>query len=222
MVKLKSATTFARFSLFLLTNLVKSGSSVQFKMVCMRSEKPICAPPCLSEVSTMSPLTRLTDDGPLSSFQGRSSSASSFHASLSSMRSMVLYPWFCTLWQCLKLLNTLGLPRSKPFVRVALPASLSARSLLFTPACPGKYTHRSFRRWISTIDKIKSAIQCIASLYYLWQNAIIFSPSGFCFVVVSVLFCFSVLNFTVLSDLYVSFRMICHFALCTTSLSNYR
>ena len=105
---------------------------------------------------------------------------------------------------------------------VALPASLSARSLLFSPACPGKYTHMSFRRWISTIDKIKSVIQCIASLYYLWQNAIMFSMSGFCFVVASVLFCFSVLNFTVLSDLYVSFRMICHFALCTMSLSNYR
>ena len=31
-------------------------SSVQFKMVSMCSEKPICAPPCLSEVSSTSPL----------------------------------------------------------------------------------------------------------------------------------------------------------------------
>ena len=59
-------------------------SSVQFKMVSMRSEKPICAPHCLSEVSPTLPLknVRLIDDGPLSSFGGRSSSASSFHASL--------------------------------------------------------------------------------------------------------------------------------------------
>ena len=52
----------------------------------MRSEKPICAPPRLSEVSPSSPLNqfnvRLIDDGPLPSFQGRSSSASSFHTSL--------------------------------------------------------------------------------------------------------------------------------------------
>ena len=33
-------------------------SSVQFKMVSMRSEKPICAPPRLSEVSPSSPLKR--------------------------------------------------------------------------------------------------------------------------------------------------------------------
>ena len=31
-------------------------SSVQFRMVSMRLEKPICAPPCLSEVSPMLPL----------------------------------------------------------------------------------------------------------------------------------------------------------------------
>ena len=43
-------------------------------MVSMRSEKPICAPPRLSVC--------LIDDGPVSPFQWRSSSASSFHASL--------------------------------------------------------------------------------------------------------------------------------------------
>ena len=41
-------------------------------------------------------------------------------------------------------LSTSDLPRSKPLVGVALPASLSARSFPFTPACPGQYTHRSF------------------------------------------------------------------------------
>ena len=53
----------------------------------MRSEKPICAPPRLSEVSPALPLkqfhVRLSDDGSLPRpFKGRSSSASSFHASL--------------------------------------------------------------------------------------------------------------------------------------------
>ena len=54
-------------------------------MVSLRSEKPICAPPRLSDVSPTSPLKRCqcsSHDGPLSSFQGRSSSASSFHAFL--------------------------------------------------------------------------------------------------------------------------------------------
>ena len=37
-------------------------------------------------------------------------------------------------------------------------ASLSARSFPFTPACPEQYTHRSFRRWMSTIDTCQSGI----------------------------------------------------------------
>ena len=41
---------------------------------------------------------------------------------------------------------------------VALPASLSARSFPFTPACPGQYTNRSFRRWMSTIDTFQSGL----------------------------------------------------------------
>ena len=49
----------------------------------MRSKKPICASPRLSEASPTLPLKEfqcLIDDGPLSAFQGRSSSASfSFH-----------------------------------------------------------------------------------------------------------------------------------------------
>ena len=57
---------------------------VQFKMVSMCSEKPICTSPSLLEVFPL-PLKWfqcLIDDGPLSSFQERSSSASSFQASL--------------------------------------------------------------------------------------------------------------------------------------------
>ena len=67
--------------MFLLTEVC---TSVQFKMVFMRSEKPICVPPRISEVSPTLPLKRFqcSDDSPLSSFQGRSSSASSFNACL--------------------------------------------------------------------------------------------------------------------------------------------
>ena len=56
---------------------------VRFEMVFVRSEKPIRADPRLSEVFPMLPLKQfqcLIDDGPLSSFQGRWSSASWFFA----------------------------------------------------------------------------------------------------------------------------------------------
>ena len=61
-------------------------SLVQFKIVSMRSEKPTCVPACLSDFSPTLNLkqsnVRLTDEGPISSFQGRLLSASSLHASL--------------------------------------------------------------------------------------------------------------------------------------------
>ena len=102
---------------------------VQFKMVSMCLEKPICTPPCLSEVSPALPLKRFqcsSDyDGPLSSFQGRSSSASSFHISLLQVINGVM-SWLCARRSCLKPLNTSDLPRSKPLVMVVLPTSLSA------------------------------------------------------------------------------------------------
>ena len=129
-------------------------SSVQFKMVSMSSEKPICAPPSLSEVSPMLPLKR---------FQ---CSSDWRWPSLVLSRKIVLrflFPhlsppddrWcdalgFVLTGKCLKL-NTSSFPRSKPLVRVALPASLFARSFPFTPACPGQYTSRSFGRGMSTI-----------------------------------------------------------------------
>ena len=34
----------------------------------------------------------------------------------------------------------------------------TARSFPFTPACPGQYTHRRFRRWMSTIDTFHSGL----------------------------------------------------------------
>ena len=55
-------------------------------MVYMRSEKSICAPHCVSDAFPTWPLKRFQcssdDAGPLTSFQGRSSSASSLRASL--------------------------------------------------------------------------------------------------------------------------------------------
>ena len=53
--------------------------SVQFNMVSMCLEKPICARPCFRSFPN---IVCLIDGGPLSSFQGRSFSISSFHTSL--------------------------------------------------------------------------------------------------------------------------------------------
>ena len=105
-------------------------------MVSLRSDKPICAPPRLSEVSPTLPLKRFQCSSDwrwpfLVLSQGRSSSASSFYASL--LQAIDVWcPWLCARTLCLKLLNTSDLPRGKPFARVTLPASLSARSLPFT------------------------------------------------------------------------------------------
>ena len=63
--------------------LWKRTLKVQFSSVQDGSCARIRSTPSLSQVSPKLPLKRfLTDDGPLSSFRGRSSSASSFHASL--------------------------------------------------------------------------------------------------------------------------------------------
>ena len=69
---------------------------------------------------------RLIDDGPLSSFQGRSSSVSSFNTSLLQAIDGVM--------------------------------SLAFRSSEKQATCPGQYTHRSFRRWMSTIDTFQSGL----------------------------------------------------------------
>ena len=37
-------------------------------------------------------------------------------------------------------------------------ATLSARLFPFTPTCPGRYTYRCFRRWISTIDTFQAGL----------------------------------------------------------------
>ena len=74
-------------------------SSVQLKMVSKRSEKPIYAPSRLRSfpdvVFKNSSNVGLIDDGPLSSFQGRSSSASSFHVSLLQVIDIVMNLALC-------------------------------------------------------------------------------------------------------------------------------
>ena len=83
------------------------------------------------------------DDGPVSSFQGRSSraSASSFHASL------------------LQAINgVMSLALCPQVVSQASQHFRSSEEQAFTPACPGQYTHMSFRRWMSTIDAFQSAL----------------------------------------------------------------
>ena len=67
---------------------------------------------------------------------------------------MVWCPWLFARRQCLKFLKNSDVPRSKPLVRDALPASLSAQSFLFTPACPWQYTHKF--KWMSTIDPFQT------------------------------------------------------------------
>ena len=80
---------------------------------------------------------------------------------LSSRRSMVRCPWLSARKWWLKLLNFPDLPRIRPLVSVAMVANLSARSFPFTPVCPGQCTHRSFRRWVSTIATFQSELSIL-------------------------------------------------------------
>ena len=99
---------------------------------------------------------RLIGDGPLSSFRGRSSSASSLHASLLRAISGVM-----SLALCLQVVSQdpqhFRSSEKQATCEGSLLASLSARSFPFTPAYPGQYTHRRFRRLMSTIDTVQSA-----------------------------------------------------------------
>ena len=69
--------------------------------------------------------------------------------------------------------------KASPDVRVALPASLSAQSFPFTPACPGQYTHRCFRRGMSTIDIFQSVLP-IPRFTFFQQAHWICEDDGMC------------------------------------------
>ena len=86
---------------------------------------------------------RLIDDGPLSSFRGRLSSASSFHVSflqtIDGVMSLALGPQVKS-----QVLQHFKSSETKTTCEGCFPVSLSARSFPFTLACPGHYTHWSF------------------------------------------------------------------------------
>ena len=122
-------------------------SPVQFKIVARRSEKAKCAPlyqqfpqRCLVNSSSVC----LIDSGPLVSL------TEALFPRLSSRQSMVWRHWLCAR----RVVNISDLLRHKPFVMVALPASLSVRSFPFTPAC----LEQSFSRWVSNTDTCRSGL----------------------------------------------------------------
>ena len=126
----------------------------QFSSVQFRSRWYLCAlksPYVLYHVSRkFSPLclpnsynVYLTDDGLLSSFQRRSTSASAFHASLLQVIEGVISSALCP-HVVSQVPQYLRFMRRKPLAMVALPISPAARSFLFTPACPGQYIHSLF------------------------------------------------------------------------------
>ena len=100
---------------------------------------------------------RLIDDGPLSSFQGRSSSASSFHVPLLQPIDGVMFLALCQ--QVVSQASQHFRSSEKQdtcmgcFVRQYICSVIP-----FTPACPGQHTHRRFRRWVSTVDTFQSGL----------------------------------------------------------------
>ena len=136
--------------------------SVQFNSVQFSSRWYLCArkiPYALHPVSQKFPQrclwngfnVRLIGDGPLSSFQGRSSRASSFNTSLLQAIIVVMSLALCPhiVSQASQHFRS---SEKQATCEGCFARRLSARSFPFTPACPGQYTHRSLRRWMSTID----------------------------------------------------------------------
>ena len=101
--------------------------SDQFKMASMHPEKPICVLTHLWNGSNV----HLTDNGPLSSFQGRSSSASSFNAFLLQAIDGVIPMASCP--QVVSQASQHFRSSKKQATCDGFTASLSALSFLFTP-----------------------------------------------------------------------------------------
>ena len=110
----------------------------------------------------------LADDGSVSSFGGRSSSASSFHASLlqtiDGVTSLILCPHI--------------MPQAPQHFRSSEMqatcngcfAYQSVWSFPVTPAGPGQYTRSSFWRWISTIDTFQTRLS-IPHFFFIFVAA---------------------------------------------------
>ena len=130
-------------------------------MVSMHSEKPICAPSCLSEVSSTFPLKW---------FQ---CSSAWWWPSLILLRKIIE----CFLFPCLsppgdRWCDVLGFvptgsvsssstlqilwEASHLWELLCQPVYLLSHFFPFTLACPGQHTHRRFWRWMFTIDTLLS------------------------------------------------------------------
>ena len=106
----------------------------------MCSEKPICVPLRLLEVSTTLPLKRFqcSSDRRLPSLVLSKNSVKRF---LFSPLSPPGDRWYILVFvPAGSVSNSSILQTFHDTSQVALPASLSARSFPFTPACPGQYT----------------------------------------------------------------------------------
>ena len=139
----------------------------------MGSEKPVYAPFRFSEMFPTLPLNssnvHLTDDGPLSSLQGRSSSASSFHASLLQAISGVMSLALCQQvvsqapqhFRSSEAQATCG----GCFARHSICSVISLDSV-----CPGQYIQRRFRRWMLTIDTYASRLSIPLIFLFIFKN----------------------------------------------------
>ena len=104
----------------------KQISSVQFKMVSLHSEKPICIPPHLASLRSfpnlafeMVPMFVWLTMAFSRPFQGRSSSPSSFHASLLQWIDGDVFGFVVPTGIVSSSSTLSDLPRSRPHVRVA-------------------------------------------------------------------------------------------------------
>ena len=109
-------------------NEKKQISSVQFKVVSLHSEKPICIPPHLASLRSFPSLAFENEMVPMfvwlmmafsRPFQGRSSSASSFHASLLQWIDGDVFGFVVPTGIVSSSSTLSDLPRSRPHVRVA-------------------------------------------------------------------------------------------------------
>ena len=100
-----------------------------------------CMPMALSQIRCSSDCMARAISRPFKEYR----QAPTLSTSLSYKRSMVRFSVLSS--------STLhvDLPRRKPRVIAVLSTSVSTRSFPFTRACPGRYTHKRFRRRVPTI-----------------------------------------------------------------------
>ena len=136
-------------------------------MVSTRSEKPIYAPPCLSEVflwpsfAFKSFNVRLTDDVPFSSFQERSLTRFPFLPyAIYGMMSLALCPQVVS-----QAPPHLRLSETQTAFDACFAASPSAVAL--TLECPVQYTKESGRRWTSNVATCQCELPIPHYSFYL-------------------------------------------------------